>query len=298
MALAISNTSNPWDSFGQSEPYEGEIIFSSVGEDVGILSGINLLDVEEMRRRYLGLGPNKWVECIDASDRALGKYAYDLGLHKGPREPGYIESMENVFSFLQGNLTELLTPDLYLKIHKIACAHFNAREASKFTGCASDKVGKFRDRGDYISWYTKKPMKEAALNEFTYLDLGFYDPLHRVIYYKEFSSSEVRKKLSGFIEDYYKGIRMAQNDAKKKLRVIASLFQQMEWLHPPVDGCSRTDLAILNFLLVQNGFHPVLLDHPFRSSTIGLEEWVSHLETGLACFQETMHWLEAELVIG
>ena len=250
-----------------------------------------------MRRRYLGLGSNKWLECIDASHRALGKHVYDLGLHKGPIEPGYIESMENVFCFLESNLSKPLTPDLYLAVHKLACSHFKARDALKFTDCIAEKVGLFRDSGDYISWYSKKSMEEDAFIEFTALDLGIYNSANRLIYYTEFSSSEIRKKLSVFIADHYEGIRAAGSDYKKKLKVIAELFQRMEWLHPTVDGASRTDLAILNFLLVQNGFHPVLLDEPFISSTVGLDEWTRHLETGLLRWEESKNWLEAELIL-
>lgn len=262
------------------------------GRLIMLWSAKEFANFTRMHKSYNALRDYKWLECIDECHRRFGETVYDEGLHGKQIEPGYMNSMRNVFSFLDLRLHWDLTPDLYLKIHAIACAHFKNPGSSSFTHCSADQVGQFRDSHNIIHWNTDW-MTETCLAEFTSLDLGEYDSTAKTLNYKVFSSLEIRARLKDFIDQYKEGIKASGTDAKQKLRVIAQLFQRMEWLHPPVDGCGRTDTAILNFLLVQNGFHPVLLGIPYFSSVVGLDRWVEHLDAGLFQWEETKRRLEA-----
>jgi hypothetical protein len=51
------------------------------------------------------------------------------------------------------------------------------------------------------------------------------------------------------------------------LATIAGLYQDLEVLHPFTDGTSRTNHLILNKLLTENGFCPVILNEPSAPST-------------------------------
>ena len=73
---------------------------------------------------------------------------------------------------------------------------------------------------------------------------------------------------------------------EEKLMYISALFQKLEWIHPFLDGQGRTDLIFLNYLLVRYGFTPVILEHPYYSSTATLEHWIEHLKQGMARWQQ------------
>jgi hypothetical protein len=68
---------------------------------------------------------------------------------------------------------------------------------------------------------------------------------------------------------------------EEKLRLIANLFQMLEWLHPFIDGQGRTDLILLAKELCRHGFNPAILDEPFFSTVSTLDDWVAYLERGM-----------------
>jgi hypothetical protein len=69
---------------------------------------------------------------------------------------------------------------------------------------------------------------------------------------------------------------------ERKLRLIADLYQKLEWLHPFIDGQGRTDLILLSKLLSEHGFNPAILDEPYVSSYVPLADWCKYLREGMS----------------
>ncbi len=72
---------------------------------------------------------------------------------------------------------------------------------------------------------------------------------------------------------------------KKKISVIARLFQALEWLHPFEDGQGRTDLLLLAKLLTEEGWNPPILEDPYISTWSLPEEWEKVLLDGIRRWQ-------------
>lgn len=77
-----------------------------------------------------------------------------------------------------------------------------------------------------------------------------------------------------------------QEGKEKKIRLIADLFQKLEWLHAFPDGQGRTDLILQNKLLAEQGSNPPVLDEPYVSTFAPLDDWFAYLKTGIAEWQK------------
>ncbi len=69
------------------------------------------------------------------------------------------------------------------------------------------------------------------------------------------------------------------------LPLIATLYAELEWLHPWIDGQGRTDLVMLSYLLCREGLHPCILKDPYYSTTHSIDEWTQYLQKGLDIYE-------------
>ncbi len=258
--------------------------------------------IERMQMTYGGLKEEKWREGIDGQHQKQGKWVYDRGLHKGgkgPKEPGYLQGVEAAFSFVAQTLGQPTTSDLYLRIHKVACAHFKGAENGTLMG--QEKVGVFRDVDDKIYWNYLcgvHRMRADARRRFNQLDLGTITPCADYkesgavnMAYKPRDQKEIRSILDGYVREYDQEIARAHT-RREKLTAIAKFTQQGSWLHPVRDGSGRTGLLILNKQLVENGFTPVILEHPYKLDVLPLAGCVDYLEQGMKRWEKERNKLE------
>ncbi len=253
---------------------------------------------------YWRLGANKWKETIDGIYHPFGNMVFDLGLHRPEnREPGYMASMIQAFNHLSAHWNHILNADFYLAVHKMACAHFNGVETA--TWIDQNHVGVFRGLDNPIcaNLGTIDRNETTFIAEFHNLNnqlrrtfgssfflgelVGLGENSDQLqIRYHTMSAEQVRSIFNYFVTEFYYEIGHAEN-GEQKLVAIARWFQYNEWLHPPVDGCGRTDLAMLNYLLSCYGFHPCILQNPFVSSCWNLEKWVEALKEGMKAWENS-----------
>ena len=227
---------------------------------------------------------------------------FDEGLHRPEnKEPGYLSSMMYAFNHLSAHWNHVLNADFYLAVHKMACAHFNGKETA--TWIDQSKVGVFRGLENPVcaNLGTIDRHETTFINEFHSLNnrlrrtfgASFFlgeliatgknsDQLQ--IRYHTMTAEQIRTIFNYFVTEFYYEIGHAGN-SEQRLVAIARWFQYNEWLHPPVDGCGRTDLAMLNYLLSCYGFHPCILQHPFVSSCWNLQRWVEALKEGMKAWE-------------
>lgn len=259
---------------------------------------------EALKKIYWGLGKeNKWLESIDGRYHHLNdKYCFDKGTHGGMIEPGFIGSIEKTYTFVENFLNLKVNADWYLLLHKHTAAHFKGAENGTLMG--QEKVGVFRDRDDFIHCVltgiyevTPEAMVEfraldrALKNEFG-VDYGlgemtYTDATRRSIQltYKPMSRDQVRRIFNKFLDEFYREVERATS-FDEKLWAIARFQQRLEWLHPVRDGTSRTSTILMNKLLTDYGFHPVILEYPHVSSSYGLARWKQYLQNGLIKWEQ------------
>ncbi|GAB4185789.1 MAG: hypothetical protein Tsb0015_03020 [Simkaniaceae bacterium] len=239
-------------------------------------------DIERMKQVYWQLGKDKWKEAIDGNCHEYGKWVFDQGLHNGTVEPEFILSIERAFHYIYHHLNTRMNADMYLQIHKLACCHFNGLSNNVLIG--QEKVGKFRDLDDSIQWkvsgsYTFTEEAEAELNA---MDprIAILDRQNEVLKYVSMSSEQIYRLVNRYFDEFYVEAA-ASDDDEGRFTAVARLIQKLERLHPTKDGTGRTDTLVMNKLLVEFGFHPVLLKYPYMSSSLGLEAWKDCLRQGL-----------------
>ena len=304
---------------------------------------------EEAKKIFWGLGDQFWMQVIEFHE--YGPMVFDEGLHKGPKEPGFFDSLRQGCLFASEHLCERLSVSFYKELHEKLCAHFKGKvnsteiEAwqtgqfrSKMTTCSPSinslskeahehyanvyiyecemlmeflrdkeyaKYQKIREEYQkskkwcqeweekwdeklfLVDAYLSEKCKELSLSKFTKIfksDLSIYiaydcaEPeMHEMIIQKLF-------------DDYHSKMDQLQGSREEilheKIKIIAHLFQMLEWLHPFPDGQGRTDLVLLSKLLSEEGLNPPILEQPYFSTWSLLPEWQDYLLKGIHLWQK------------
>lgn len=246
--------------------------------------------IKALQKTYWALGSQKWKEGVESCFWDKGKFVFDQGLHKGTIEPGFHRSWMRAAHFLSHQFERKLTPELYLKTHEIALGHC----LGDLTGhlIRADGKGSFRDVKNasvYEAFSREKyPLTSKAYEEIQQINLkmkktfgvefGYFkqhSPTQNALHRYRISKEKIKEVFSTFSDQLYVDLANAKND-REKIKAIAHFFRHMELLHPLQDGTGRCNLLTLNFLLVQNGFNPVVLDNMYYAS-VGTEEGVIQL---------------------
>jgi len=251
-------------------------------------------DIPAMRTNWRGLGEKKWIERIDGDQHKHGKYVFDKGLHNGSVEPGFIVSYdENVVPLIEAHLGLRTTPEFFLALHEASCWHFDGDRTDTLMG--TEKVGVFRGTDDHISC-TYTLGKDSLMADFQeFLDfvpklgtLKWVDEDKKQIHmvYKRFTPEEVKQILSAMLDDFYVAILQPGLSQRDKFRACAKLAKEMDWLHPPRDGATRTCLDLLQKHMTEFLGHPVILEDPHMMTKMGLERFTDYLEQGFARWEK------------
>lgn len=94
---------------------------------------------------------------------------------------------------------------------------------------------------------------------------------------------KITKLFNVFIKEISDLQDMSDSSAikKQKLKLVAELYQMLEWVHPFPDGQGRTDLFVLSKTASEVGLTPSILEDPYASSVLPLATWIKYLENGM-----------------
>jgi hypothetical protein len=298
-----------WKAFSHAIFFLFSAIYQRIRNCFAPSDVLTLNSKEALQKIYWGLGKeNKWREYIDGTCHHLGKDVFDKGLHPaGTAEPGFAASMEKACVFIGQSLGKKMDADWYLQLHKHTCSHFSkSLNDAGIVLMGQEKVGVFRDLEDRPNW--KSPggvyaFSKEAKREFEALDaevkkefgpsygMGVIDWDENAIQggallaYKPMTRAQVRRVFNKFLNEFYSEVEKARTP-DEKLWAIAKYYQRQEWLHSTRDGAGRTDMAVLNKLLVEYGFHPAILEYPYVSSCYTLQRWKDYLQKGLVKWEQ------------
>lgn len=149
-----------------------------------------------------------------------------------------------------------------------------------------------------INFYIRTKSEELGLDEPVAVIKP--DPTHRwnanklwIIY--QISQDKIEPTVKRLFEKYNNDMEEATSD-EQRLRLIAELFQMLEWIHPFSDGQGRTDLILLNKELCRWGFNPAILEDPYVSTSCTLDEWVGYLKMGMAKWRQKAEEIRAKAI--
>jgi hypothetical protein len=253
----------------------------------------------DLRKTFDGLQEEIWRQYIDLRRQHFGSAVFDKGLHGKPPEPGYLGSMGAAHKEAAGTLGERMTVTSYERLQARTRGHggpegagwsaatdrVNASSAGagpEFAG-AYDRFSKARSREELQDRAAEAEALGVPLFG-TIESLEFHPMLSNGTFKFAFTyggknEAASKERVHRLFDDFYGAVEDA--DDAGRLRLIAGLHKQLEYLHPFVDANTRTNLLVLNKLLVEYGFTPVVLDNPNLSYTQTTDEWAALIDKGM-----------------
>jgi hypothetical protein len=230
--------------------------------------------------------------------------------HEGPdtfdkQEPGYAKAMESaIFEYVRDHIGVRFTAENLAELHDVAVDGVSDSGVSFIKGIklgctytidmskVTEAAKKEWDAEKLIFVFSTKVPPNMDFEEFsnTYLSFQARGPLTSQIkntFESDVHRDTVIKRINDEFNKYYERLEKAKNP-KEKLDAIAKLCRAVEVAHIFTDGNQRTIVfGLLNKLLIENGFSPVILENPFVFDGYhSADELVQDIEKGMRNFQD------------
>lgn len=244
------------------------------------------------------LGDETWRAYVDLDSQEHGSLAYDRGLGKGQREPGYLSSMASAHRLVRATLGERLDLEMFEAIHRTTLAHTSFEPSFR---AAPAWVGIHRDRmepGIEAVWETHDAVPDPRADGRPRLR---FEPR---------SADVMRARIEQGIARMYEAIEAAPS-REVRILAIATFHQSLELWHPTRDGNTRRHTLVLDKLLVEHGETPVIMTEIndayvrlpaswARMILQGMRRWrvVRDAVEGGEDVEERMHQLDRDGAIG
>ena len=277
-------------------------------------------ELARMRALLDGLGEETWRMHVDWEDQDFGPEVYDKGLHGGLEEPGYMANCLAMQQACGAALGLPLDGDGYERLQNGALGfrgawaveydlsprhlyrHWSRADPGVLDEMSSRHFRRIRHRdwevaafnylyGDDIEGFVAD---NPVIAEILMAKYGAYPQIDAALLDREFMRIEVspivgpkrpetvKAMIDTRLADFdaaIAGLAPAARDAR--LLEIARLHRWFEYLHPYRDGNTRLSVMVLNKVLVEHGFVPVVLaqrnDAPFH----GDAAWCGYIEAGM-----------------
>lgn len=199
-----------------------------------------------MRETWDALGDETWRAYVDLDSQEHGPLAYDLGLGKGTKEPGYLASMAGAHRVVRDSLGQPLTIALFEAIHRATLAHSppveTFRPAYSWVGIHEDRM----EEGIESIWSAHDAVVDPR--EDGRLRLRF----------ERCERSAMCARVENAIADLYASLGIATSTSDRLL-AFATFHQHLELWHPTRDGNTRRHTLVLDKLLVEHGETPAIM---------------------------------------
>ena len=267
----------------------GYLVQHDRGQDVFPYIQLNL---EDPRAIDAALGDDKWREGVRGKDQHKGITAYDAeGTDWGRRLPegqSYSASMAKAQSRVSSSLGSELSPEMIESVHHQTTEHMsvtpdwrNQKSGNHYDGNIG--IGlldeHFEPKGrEEMASEPSKPMSYYGV------DHSSGRAEHRMAT-RSMSTEEVQAALRQILATYQKVIARAES-REEVFDAIARFSQSLARLHPFDDANTRTNMLLLNKLLVENGFPPSIVEDPKHFYLNTLESWKAKILQGMDTWYE------------
>lgn len=213
-----------------------------------------------------------WMLFIDKDCHFQGEMFFDNSSKNGyDGEPGYNSAMHLAFDYVLTNLHKKLDAEEFKNIHHLCVGtveNVNSKEKD-FRPSSYGIILSQISEAAKAEWKSEKlivTMKDIREGLDVDSFLSFFSPINGynvVSNYEKEDQDTIKDKVNTLFGDYYSQLDEAKDDDDKILSAIVSLCRKLEIGHFFSDGNQRTIVfIILNKLLIENGFTPVILDDP------------------------------------
>ena len=274
-------------------------------------------------RKWWGLGELKWKERIDPHHWKWGSQCYDDCLHggnRGVKEPGYQSSMEAAAKFIGDHIGQRTTPEMWYACHALVMQHLPKadpglpRTVGNFMVVAASWTGV----PNGVSEQCKAEMNSTrpsmcnliASNEFGCADIpnvkwvtesesisahaangGGYH-----LYMQPLEADTMIGHFKSVLDQfYYKVDQYKDGTDMDRMSAVIWLHQVLQRVEFSRDGNSRTGLLFLNKHLIENGFHPLLLNCPNAVATSSYVDFVPHILYSMELWKKHCEKTDEEL---
>lgn len=192
------------------------------------------------------LGDETWRMYVDLDSQEHGPLAYDRGLGKGQKEPGYLASMARAHAVARASLGRRLDLEIFEELHRASLAHAppaeTFRPAFAWVGVHPDRM----EQGIEEIWAAHDTVVDPREDGRMRIRFGTCEP------------DAMRARLEDAIEALYRAIDGARSP-RDRILAIATFHQHLELWHPTKDGNTRRHTLVLDKLLVDHGETPAIM---------------------------------------
>ena len=220
------------------------------------------------------LGAQKWREFVRAEDQATASSAiYNkdgyFGMQVGAKN--YATSMTAAMDRVSATLGQPLDVDSVESLHHLTSGHLRYG-----IDWRTDKDGVMEDGISLPAEYAPSADAASLSKEMSARVTG------GGVYIKPLSMSpgEVQGALKALIKALRDSLSAARRD-DDVLTAIAAFSQGFARLHPFADNNTRTNMLLVNKLLVENGFTPAIVREPKHFYTETREAWKQRIVDGM-----------------
>lgn len=236
-----------------------------------------------------------WKLFIDKECHSQGEMFFDRSTKDGlgKCEPGYNEAMHQAFDNMLSTLNKKLDAEEFKNIYHTCIKtvkNVNSNEREFHPGMYKLKLDKI-SKAARDEWKNRRLIatqtemlecaKFAPETEQGYLSYLMNDTVVPLLMSEKPALEKITKKVNAHFNAYYSNIKEAKTD-KEKLTAIVSLCEALEIGHYFPDGNQRTIVFVmLNKLLIENGFLPVILEDPaIFDGYHSIDELIQDIEIG------------------
>lgn len=253
--------------------------------------GMSEEDIARAKRTHMALGDENWREMIRGAhqDQGAKKSHYDSDKSMGSQPKNgkvYSTSWEDANNELHQGLGTRLTLDRLKQIHDRSSKHLSPipwRNERSGDGdgiinveldprSASAKgIGEFR---------ASQGMTYKGTTPDTNIGNGQWVPGMAHIATKRMTSEAIQQVMTQIWDEYYHRIS-GDHSENDKIAIVADTIQKMGRLHAFENGNTRTNMLILNKLLLENGLNQAIINDPKDYYLKSLEEWIEEVKKGI-----------------
>jgi hypothetical protein len=238
--------------------------------------------------KFDALGADIWRQYIDLKRQNFGSAVFDQGLHGKTPEPGYLASMAAGHKAARNAIGLRMTAAWYESLQALTRAHSNDATMAGWSSSTDRVKPSQATAGPRFLNEMNQGMGGNAQqfwDRFTAIDIPMGDtftmhPLGQTIQfaftYAGKSEAASKARIQKLFDDFYADLRTSNQPRW----LVARLHKNLEYMHAFKDANTRTNLVVLNKLLVECGFDPVVLDDPNLSYTQTVDEWEDLLRRG------------------
>jgi len=253
--------------------------------------GMSEEDIARAKMTHMALGDENWREMIRGAHQDQGKkknyYDSDKSMGSQPKNGKvYSTSWEDANNELHQGLGTRLTLERLKRIHDLSSQHLSPIPWRNERSGDGDGIINVeldprstseRGKGEFRA---SQGMTYKGNTPDTKIGNGQWVRGMAQIATNRMTSEAIQQVMTQIWDDYYHRIS-GDHSEDDKITIVADAIQKMGRLHAFENGNTRTNMLILNKLLLENGLNQAIINDPKDYYLKSLDEWIEEVKIGM-----------------